>query len=94
MAEKDVGIGWGTLPGELEEWDCPGCEAVSQVIDWKQESGIVNQRRMDGRKCPKCGFLMTTIGTTNASLIARATRRSPKPGHPPHPPHGGQAAHA
>lgn len=80
MADKDVGVGWGTLPADLMQWRCPQCTNVSDVNLWKQVSVVINQRKLDGRECPMCHKAMATIGCTEASLLTQP-KTAPKRSH-------------
>lgn len=56
MASKDVGQGWGDLPGTFTDWRCPDCPGNYPVEDWQIVLSEIGGHKMDGRKCPKCEF--------------------------------------
>lgn len=81
MAEKDVAVGWGTLQGGLAQWCCPVCKVYSDVLDWKQGQAVINQRRLDSRVCPKCGYNAATLSDTDAMREAHRQEKKKRVAH-------------
>ena len=85
MATKDVGKGWGDLPGSLTEWRCPKCEENYPVADWSIVWKEIGGFNCDGRKCPICDFeeyhnggtmaMDTMIRTHGKPNIRRKTKK-------------------
>lgn len=74
MAAKDIGRGWGTLPGHLTEWTCCKCQEASRVFDWNEKQVEFNQRLLEGRECPKCKHVMASLGCTDEAYTAHTKR--------------------